>query len=62
VFSGHLRVAEDADPQAVLKTAHGMLKDKYGFFFTTLQVETACLDESSAEAIDVTRAQEESEA
>ncbi|ATJ83356.1 cobalt-zinc-cadmium resistance protein CzcD [Halomonas beimenensis] len=32
-----------------------MLKDHYGFFFATLQVETACLDESGAEAIDITR-------
>ena len=56
VFSGHLRVAEDADPQAVLKTAHGMLKEEYGFFFATLQVEAICLDESDATAIDVTRA------
>lgn len=56
VFSGHLRVAENADPQAVLKAAHSMLKERYGFFFATLQVETACLDESDAEAIDITRA------
>jgi len=56
VFSGHLRVTEDADPQAVLNAAYGMLKKNYGFFFATLQVETGCLDESSAEAIDITRA------
>nr|WP_299246413.1 cation diffusion facilitator family transporter [uncultured Halomonas sp.] len=55
VFSGHLRIADGADSQAVLKTAYGMLKEKYGFFFATLQVETACLDESGAEAIDITR-------
>ncbi|MES1945340.1 cation diffusion facilitator family transporter [Salinisphaera sp. PC39] len=56
VFSGHLRIAEDADTQAVLKAAHGMLKDRFGFFFATLQVESTCLDESGAEAIDITRA------
>ncbi|RDD62037.1 cation diffusion facilitator family transporter [Ferruginivarius sediminum] len=55
VFSGHLRVAEGADEQQVLKAAHGMLKRKFGFFFVTLQVESVCLDESGAEAIDVTR-------
>jgi len=55
VFSGHLRVAEGTDPQAVLKTAHGLLKEQYGFFFATLQVEAICLDESGAAAIDVTR-------
>ena len=55
VFSGHLRVTADADPQSVLATAHDMLKEEFGFFFVTLQVETRCLDESGAEAIDVTR-------
>ncbi len=56
VFSGHLRVREHADPQEVLKAAHGMLRDRFGFFFVTLQVEDRCLDESGAEAIDITRA------
>ena len=55
VFSGHLRATEGADPQQVLKAAHEMLKAKFGFFFVTLQVESVCLDESGAEAIDVTR-------
>jgi len=55
IFSGHLRVKEGADPQAVLKAAHGRVKERFGFFFVTLQVEAVCLDESGAEAIDVTR-------
>jgi len=55
VFSGHVRIEDGQDPQAVLRTAHRALKEKYGFFFVTLQVETACLDESGAEAIDITR-------
>ena len=55
VFSGHVRVADETDPQAVLAAAHAMLKEKFGFFFVTLQVEDTCLDESGAEAIDVTR-------
>lgn len=55
VFSGHLRVTDAADPQGVLKTAHDMLKEQFGFFFVTLQVESARLDESGAEAIDLTR-------
>lgn len=54
VFSGHLRLKPDMDPQAVLKEAHSSLKQRYGFFFITLQVETSCLDESGAKAIDVT--------
>lgn len=51
VFSGHVLIREGTDPQALLQSAHGMLKKRFGFFFITLQVETACLDE----AIDITR-------
>ncbi|KAA0909741.1 cation transporter [Aquicoccus porphyridii] len=58
VFSSHLRVREGADPQEVLKAAYGMLRDRFGFFFVTLQVEERCLDERGAEAIDITRSDE----
>lgn len=54
VFSGHLHVRESADAQQVLKAAHGMLRERFGFFFVTLQVEDHCLDESGAEMIDIT--------
>lgn len=56
VFSGHLRVTGGTDPQTLLESAHSMLKENFGFFFVTLQVESACLDESGAEEIDVTSA------
>ncbi len=52
VFSAHLRLAEGADPQTVLATAHRLVRSR-GFRFATLQVETHCLDESGAEAIDL---------
>lgn len=55
VFSGHLRVAESADAQSILKTANRLLKTDYDFFLSTLQVEQACLDEHAAESIDITR-------
>jgi cobalt-zinc-cadmium efflux system protein len=54
VFSGHVLIREKADPQAVLRSAHEMLKKRFGFFHSTLQVETVCLDEVGAEAIDIT--------
>ncbi|RFF28026.1 MULTISPECIES: cation diffusion facilitator family transporter [unclassified Wenzhouxiangella] len=54
VFSAHLRVRDDGDASAVLKTAYEMLKSNYGFFFATLQIEQECLDESGAEDIDIT--------
>ena len=55
VFSAHLRVQDHHDPQKVLKTAHGILRERFGFFFVTLQVENRCLDESGAETIDITQ-------
>lgn len=54
VFSGHLRVTEGGNPQHVLAEAHRRVKERFGFFFVTLQVEDVCLDESGAKAIDVT--------
>ncbi len=58
VFSAHVRADDGADAQRVLREAHAALKKTYGFFFVTLQVEIGCLDESGAEAIDVTRRRE----
>ena len=57
VFSAHIRVDDlGRDGQRVLKNVHDMLRAKFGMYFSTLQVEDACLDEDSARAIDVTRA------
>ncbi len=55
VFSAHLKVpASAATAQtALLAQAHTLLKTQFGFFFSTLQIETECLDEESAAAIDV---------
>ncbi len=62
VFSGHVRIDGNADPQTVLRTAYDKLKHDFGFFFASVQVETACLDESGAEDIDITRAGDSSSA
>ena len=53
VFSAHLKAREAADPHLILKEAHRKLKLDYGFFFSTLQVENHCLDESGAEDINI---------
>lgn len=53
VFSAHLRVSGNGDSQSVLRAAHQTLKDRFGFFFVTLQVEDICLDESGGEEIDI---------
>ena len=55
VFSSHIRVSKGSDPQNVLFTAHALLRERFGFFFATVQVEDRCLDESGAEQIDVMR-------
>ena len=52
VFSAHLRVNDNDAAQPVLKKAHKALREDRGFYFSTLQIETACLDEEGAEAID----------
>ena len=62
VFSAHLRVGQGADPQETLKTAHNMLRKRFGFFFITLQVEDRCIDESGAEAIDITSGENHNQA
>ena len=55
VFSAHLRIGSALDQAAMLTCAHDLLRDRYGFFFVTLQLETTCLDEDTAAVIDVTR-------
>jgi cobalt-zinc-cadmium efflux system protein len=55
VFSAHLRVDPEKPPtnDALLVRAHELLTDRFRFYFATLQVETSCLDETAAAAIDV---------
>lgn len=54
VFSAHLRVTSETDPQATLEKAHDLLKEQYGFFFSTIQVEVHCMDEEAAKPLDIT--------
>lgn len=54
VFSAHLRLASanEHDYGRVQIRAHELLKDKFGFFFSTVQLELTCLDEGQSQAID----------
>lgn len=55
VFSAHLRTDEVTSPDDdLLVRAHDLLRDRFGFFFVTLQIETTCLDEAAAAEIDIT--------
>lgn len=56
VFSGHVRIGNEADSGAVLERAHDMLRQEFGFALVTLQVETRCLDETGAEDLDLAAA------
>ncbi len=55
VFSAHVLLVQDvrSEAQVILRRAHTLLRDEFGFFFATLQLEAECLDESGAGAIDV---------
>lgn len=54
VFSAHLRVDPQASQPDLLRDAHRLLQDEFGFYFSTLQLETVCLDEVGAKEIDIT--------
>lgn len=44
------------DQPTILADAHALLRDRYGFFFVTLQIETECLDERAARPVDILQA------
>ena len=57
VFSGHVTVREYADGQDVLQAVHDRLKQQFGFYFSTVQIEEHCLEgKEEAAEIDILRA------
>jgi cobalt-zinc-cadmium efflux system protein len=53
VFSAHLRIDKPEDASSVLRQAHDLLRERFGFYFSTIQVETECLDEDHARDLDI---------
>lgn len=52
VFSAHLRATNEDVAAAVLRQAHELLRNESGFYLSTLQIETTCLDEDHAKELD----------
>lgn len=55
VFSTHLLLdkTDKVKPDTVLRAAHKLLKEDFGFYFATVQVETTRMEEQHAQEIDV---------
>lgn len=56
IFSAHLRVDDDLDPDSqmpLLERGESLLSNEFGIYFSTLQLETADRDEPEARAIDI---------
>ena len=52
LFSAHVRITDKADPLDVLAEAEKMVRERFGFYFSTIQVETECEEDDKASAID----------
>ena len=52
LFMAHIKIKKDADHEKVLDKSHNLLKDKYGFYFSTLQVEKINRAPDEAKEID----------
>ncbi len=53
VFSVHLLVENNDNNENLLKEAHDILSDKFGFYFSTIQIETKCTNRHRARDIDI---------
>ena len=52
LFSAHIRVGDAVDPLRVLAEARPMLRERFDFYFSTLQIELECEENDPASAID----------
>ena len=53
IVSMHVLVNKRTDPKALLKKIHALLKQNFGVYFSTIQIETECIDEAEASEIDI---------
>lgn len=58
LFSSHVCVRSWAEGERVLREVNRLLRDRFGVYFSTTQIEDRCLaTEEGAEAIDITKAE-----
>lgn len=53
VFSAHIGTNKPESAEKLLEQGHRLLRDRFGFYFSTIQVETVCLDEDHARELDI---------
>ncbi|ODS03616.1 zinc ABC transporter [Methyloceanibacter marginalis] len=53
VFSAHIETDSPESGAMLLEQGHRLLRDRFGFYFSTIQVETVCLDEDHARELDI---------
>ena len=53
IFSAHIRTDKPRRAAALLDQVHRLLRDQFGFYFSTIQIETKCLDEDHARELDI---------
>ena len=53
IVSMHVLVNDTADQKEVLKEIYHLLKKDFSVYFSTIQVETECLDGKEADDIDI---------
>lgn len=53
IFSGHVQVSDSRRGEQVLHEVHDLLKNRFGFYFSTVQVEQQCLDCEEGEAAEI---------
>ena len=53
VFSAHLHTDKSDRAPPLLEEVHRLLRNRFGFYFSTVQIETKCLDEDHAKELDI---------
>jgi cobalt-zinc-cadmium efflux system protein len=60
IFSTHIKTDDLSKSDDILQKATAMLKEKFDFYFSTIQVENKCADIEEAEDIDITTKEKQS--